>query len=660
MEKNQNVDILVGKIISSEKLIQEFSKLDSLDQTYNFCQTIHDGYTKEEFALFIDEILSSFIKESSMDISLIKGIKDADIESVSGGAKVDIKRVVAASLASLSFISIPKFNNTHAVGPNNVDNVAIVQQHQEQEESGTFSRIWSGVKAKLSSLKDIIVRNKGKVTIGALILAAISVCVYKRNDIADGWNNLEFVRHRRFEQNILRQNQADLQAIHAHINNGQPLPQNILDRMNAQHTTIEQEEARLRSSNSIWQSIPGLAQLAMVGTGVKTIWDVFNKGMGSVGALSKSISDFNNARYSINSIAQDVQYQIDLASEKSNKQEFDRKEAGERLEAGLATVRGQERAKKGVRGFFNSVTMEKERLKFIDKKDSHAHAIVFNGASGTGKSFTADHLASAISNATPYVMSSSEVDVNSSKSSIVGQLFGDNGNGYGGYYGYGGAQQEKKNFVKYIEDHPNDGVVIINEYDKMCLRDSNDHPLDETMRAFLDEGKTTINGKTIDCSGIVFILTTNESDGSLQGKVYVDPVTKQLVDPSVDDSTGSRTIVKHDKSFLNRLTIVNFDNLSAQEYNQIARDHISPIIEWFKTDLWGNIDISISDESYDRIAAYVERINEGARTIDKDILEAFSTSVSDKITEMQNNGEEYIGKKFEAVYNDKNNEFTIN
>ena len=253
-------------------------------------------------------------------------------------------------------------------------------------------------------------------------------------------------------------------------------------------------------------------------------------------------------------------------------------------------------------------------------------------------------------------MSASEVDVNSSKSSIVGQLFGDNG-GY--YYGYGGQQQERKNFVKYIEDHPNDGVVIINEYDKMCVRDSKDHPLDEVMRTFIDEGKATINGKIIDCSGIVFILTTNESDGSLQGKVYVDPVTGKLVDPTVElDSTGSRTIVKHDKSFLNRLTIVSFDNLSAQEYSQIARDKFAPTIDFLKTDEGGNIDLVISDESYNKMAKYTEHINEGARTIDK-ILGGLFTAVVEKVSELQDKGEEYLGRKLEAVYDDQKNEFII-
>lgn len=681
MKKNENVDILVGKIISSEKLIREFSELDSFDEVYDFCQSIHGGYTKEEFALFIDEILSSFIKESSIDISLIRGMEDDDIKSVSGGSKVDVKRIVAASLASLSFITIPKFNSTYAANPSNANDTVVVQQQENQEKQGKFSKAWSAVKSKLSSLKDMIIRNKGKVTVGALILAAISICIYKRDDISNSWNNLDWVKEK-------KRNQYEVRRLHSLREQNNYILDNLYDfnggrdgltneayiRMNDDgHNNVGDEIEHLRQQNKQytdkinevggehWYSnIPVLAQMVAAGgatvAGAKTIWDVMYKGLGGVGSISKAISDLNNARYSINSIAQDVQYQIDLAGEKSNKKEFDRKEAGERLEEGLSTVRGQEKAKKGVRGFFNSVTMERERLKALEKKDSHAHVVVFNGASGTGKSFTAGHLASAISNASPYVMSASEVDVNSSKSSIIGQLFGDFYGGYGGGYGgYGGSQ----NFVKYIEDHPNDGVVIINEYDKMCVRDSKDHPLDEVMRTFIDEGKATINGKTIDCSGVVFILTTNESDGSLQGKVFTDPVTKKLVDPTVElDSTGSRTIVKHDKSFLNRLTIVSFDNLSSQEYGQIARDKFAPTIEFLKTNEGGNIDLTISDESYVRIAKYTERINEGARTIDKILGELF-TAVVEKVSKIQEEGGEYLGKKFEAVYDDQNNDFSI-
>lgn len=686
MKKNGEVDVLVGKIISSEELIQKFSKLDSLDDIYDFCQSIHGGYTKEEFALFVDEIISSFIKESSIDISLIKGMEDDEFDSVSGGAKIDLKRVIAASLASLSFITVPKFNSTYAANSDNVGDVAIVQQ---QEEPGTFSRVWSGLKAKLSSLKDMIIRNKGKVTIGAIILAALSLLIYKKhddisewrknnarnqniiemfkktiagnNDIIDGiikakgkYDSFDSDTKASYEKFLLSEEKNKKQEL---TNEDYSDKNNVNKFIENLKSTNENYKKKI-NENSWYNNIPVIAEMVAAGgfamAGVKTIWDLFYKGMGGVGAISKAFSDFNNARYSLDNFAQDIQYEIDLRNEKSDKKEFDKKEAWEKLEAGLETVKGQEKAKKGIRGFFNSVTMERERLKALEKKDSHAHIIVFNGASGTGKSFTAGHLASAISNASPYVMSASEVDVSSSKSSIVGQLFGDS---YGGYGGYGG-QQEKKNFVKYIEDHPNDGVVIINEYDKMCVRDSKDHPLDEVMRTFIDDGKATINGKVVDCSGVVFILTTNESDGSLQGKVFVDPVTKQLVDPSADDSTGSRTIVKHDKSFLNRLTIINFDNLSASEYNQIARDHFSPTVEFLKTDEGGNIDLLISDESYDKIAKYTERINEGARTIDKIVGELF-TAIVEKVSKIREEGGEYLGKKFEAVYDDQNNEFLI-
>ncbi|MDR1627853.1 MAG: AAA family ATPase [Oscillospiraceae bacterium] len=720
MKKNNNIDILVEKIMSSDKLMEELSELDSMEQIYDFCQSIQGGYTKEEFAVFVDEMLFLFIKESLMNAPSIKSVKDDDIQAVAGGAKIDIKRIIAAGLASLSFISAPKFNSAYAAADiSGVGDAAVVQQHREITKKGggkleKSPGIWSRFKSTISSIKNKIMENKGKVAIlGALVLGAM-YAYSRREDISAEWESYskdkaekQADKKRDIEHlaRIRTQYHDDLKALHTYAKNpdtATPLTPGMqqslvntyntvnkttitLDTLNnnsdIRNSAINSRIALLRDQipkldedlskarDGHWYSgIPVVAQTAAtLGMTAKIIKAFYNYGGGALASfrnLNETVTGIYNAGFAASNMAQGTADKIDLWLTNLQKEELSRMGAAEKLDEGLKSVRGQEPAKKAARGFLNSVIMEKDRQKALGKKDTHAHVIVFNGPSGIGKSFTAERLAIAISNSLPYRMSASEVDVNSSKNSILAQLFGDR---YG--YRYDANQQENRNFVKYIKDHPDDGVVIINEYDKMCVRDAKDHPLDEVMRTFMDEGKATINGQVIDCSGITFILTTNESEGSLQGKVTIDPITNKLVDPTIgSDTTGSRTIVKHDKSFLNRLTIVPFENLTAKEYEQIARDKFAPTIEFLKTPEGGNLDLLISDESYEKMGKYTERVNEGARTVDKILAELFTTIV-EKVFEIKEEGEndgvkEEQGEndlkiKLKAEYDDEHNEFSL-
>ena len=654
--KNKNINILLEKVLSNEEMCQKFAEMDSLEDIYDFCVSIQDGYSKEEFAEYFDELLSMLPEEYYAKVSSATKLSDDEIENVAGGTKGDVKRFIAASLAALTTMSIP-MNSVFAANTQDESTQIIeqIEKNSDKESQGTLA----GMKAKLGFAKDFVARNKRKITLGAILLFAIILGIYNKDEIKKKWDNLDWVKDR----NFIKETEDKIKEKKTEIKKA------IVDKKSKMK--LENELKKLESdlktyknmgSSHWYDSIPGLgkaiAEAGVAVGGVKTIWDVFSKGLGVIGGLSQNISRVEHANWAIKNIMSELEYKAQLMSEKMSKEEYN-KETGEKiLELGLQTVKGQENAKNEVRKFFHKVTMEKARLKSTGEKDSHAYITVFNGASGTGKSFTAGHLARAISNVEPYVMSASEVDVNNSKSSIVGQLFGDNTSS--GYYGYGnsGGQEQRKSFVRYLQDHPNDGVVIMNEYDKMCLRDAKDHPLDETMRTLMDEGVIRVNGQTIDCSGLVFILTTNESDGSLKGEVKVDPITGKLVDPTQDDNTGSRTIVKHDKSFLNRLHIISFDNLSAKDYTDIAKDKFAPTIEFLRTDEGGNLDVKIDDESYNKIGKYAEIINEGARTVDK-ILGGLFMAISEKVYSLKESGQEYKGKTFELIYDDVNNTFTV-
>lgn len=195
---------------------------------------------------------------------------------------------------------------------------------------------------------------------------------------------------------------------------------------------------------------------------------------------------------------------------------------------------------------------------------------------------------------------------------IKKDLLGD-GSG-GGLWGGFDFDSPKQGIATYLQNNP-EGVVIINEYDKIKKKRPTDtHPLDELLRGMLDEGFIVSGGKKIDCSKVTFIFTTNETDASLQGRVKVKD--GKLVDPDLEhDTTGSRTVVLHDKSFLTRFKTVSFKNLNDEAYYEIAKKEFTPLVRFMASDLGGNVDLNISEETYRKIAEFTLGMQEGARPI---------------------------------------------
>ena len=165
---------------------------------------------------------------------------------------------------------------------------------------------------------------------------------------------------------------------------------------------------------------------------------------------------------------------------------------------------------------------------------------------------------------------------------------------------------EKSPLIAQIQSTPN-MVLIINEYDKMCTKE-----LDEKLRTIVDHGYINVNGEKIDCSRLTIIITSNEDLGS---------VTKAA---HQDDGTGSRTQVEHDKAFLNRLKIIEFNNLSAKDYVEIEKPHFELLQQRYLNDY--NVFITFEDGLLEKVAKLVEQKNQGARPI-----QGFIDTINDKL-----------------------------
>lgn len=268
------------------------------------------------------------------------------------------------------------------------------------------------------------------------------------------------------------------------------------------------------------------------------------------------------------------------------------------LDMHLASVKGQEKAKKAIRQAVLNIVDKNSQ--FVLRKNSKragagATVIYMIGPSGVGKTMIADicRVVLAGSGATPLVIEASDID-RRSRMSPVEQLFGMRTKRTQN----GGETYEYSPIIQRLKAVPNT-VVIINEYDKVHSPD-----LDEKLRTIMDQGYINVNGEKIDCSAATFIITSNESSASAnKGNLEI------ALD---DDGTGSRTFISHDKSFLNRVKLIELENLSAKEYKEIAMRPFAELAARYHQQY--GIDLAFGN-TLDILAQKVEELNRGARPI---------------------------------------------
>lgn len=268
------------------------------------------------------------------------------------------------------------------------------------------------------------------------------------------------------------------------------------------------------------------------------------------------------------------------------------------LDMHLASVKGQEKAKKAIRQAVLNIVDKNSQFalrKNSKRAGAGATVIYMIGPSGVGKTMIADicRVVLAGSGATPLVIEASDID-RRSRMSPVEQLFGMRTKRTQN----GGETYEYSPIIQRLKAVPNT-VVIINEYDKVHSPD-----LDEKLRTIMDQGYINVNGEKIDCSAATFIITSNESSASAnKGNLEI------ALD---DDGTGSRTFISHDKSFLNRVKLIELENLSAKEYKEIAMRPFAELAARYHHQY--GIDLAFGN-TLDILAQKVEELNRGARPI---------------------------------------------
>lgn len=286
------------------------------------------------------------------------------------------------------------------------------------------------------------------------------------------------------------------------------------------------------------------------------------------------------------------------------------------LEKGLEKVVGQDGQKKQLKntvsGFLANCDLNGDAKPVI---------IYMSGPSGVGKTYAAKIVAKAL-HENKKLFTISPANLNSRKKVKPEELFGVETSLFDIF------DKEKKNtsIADYIKktDHP---VIIINEYDKM-----HSPQLDEIFRAIADDGRINLEGKEMDFSGTIFIITSNENHESLLADNRDEKNKNVMQDFSVnvdytDDSTGSRTKVKHDKSFMNRLQLIEFDNLNLEDYKKLANRTLLKVANKFEKKFGVKVHI---DGAVDGIAECANKLNRGSRPIMNELKNALTSLLYEK------------------------------
>lgn len=307
----------------------------------------------------------------------------------------------------------------------------------------------------------------------------------------------------------------------------------------------------------------------------------------------------------------------------------------------LSAIKGQTCAKEKMRNIVLSIVDENRKRQGFgaNTKENGARVIYMVGPTGVGKSYSAEILTKVLTgiNSKPYIVEASDIDTQS-KSSPVEQLFGMRTKKVSNNETY-----ECSPLITQIKSTP-EMVVLINEYDKMHSPE-----LDEKLRTIMDHGYINVNGEKIDCSKTIFIVTSNEDYSSVNYSGKNDNFD------STEDGTGSRTFVKHDPAFLNRIKLVEFENLSKEDYEEIAYVPFRSLVDSFKLNY--DLDLDLKD-TIKQVAEKIEKINKGARRV-KEFADRLNNKILSELILKGIKGEQYKNKKYKVSYDINNDDFIL-
>lgn len=658
MDIGKKIEEVFEQMIKRPILMDKFYELESMEQIYEFFHSVKGGYTKQEFYDYISDFLDELDK---LDESNNSEINDSDLNNVAGGAG-GYQKALAGVLASMSLFPA---NPVGLHAAENNQNTTVVESKTEENSKAEENKDTKEEKKKsgfFSKVKKFIFRNKGKIvlSIAAVILVAIAI---KNRETVKNWipeSVSDFIKNmfgaknkvdvpgigpiesglkgekrtRAINEAAIRKAQEvtnqQWQSVYPELNIEKARENDEYNKMyiknlNDQSISSLESEYDKNDTKRWYHKIPVVCGIAgLLGMSQQVLID-FSDCVKFFSKLQSSLVNLFNP-YSIFGRLMNIS-RVDVDPVKPV-------ESDSNLNKAFKEIKGQEKAKKQLRGAISQIIVSKYS-KFKNNEDyNKADVFYFIGPSGVGKTFMAVKLCEhkAITNDDqPYIFSAGDVD-SKSDDTIVEQIFGPKPSDYS----YGSDTKTKSSLYSYIINHPN-GVVVFDEYDKLP-----NNSLDEFFRTAMDKGKVIVAGQELDCSGVTFILTSNESKESLN-------ISGGNTEREKDDSITTGT---HDKSFTNRIHVIEFEKLFEDNYVDIARvDLYEEVKKMFAQKEMGDINVTMSEETLKRIADKAVKYGKGARYIKLDLLgEAIQALTAFLFNNSNGKIKRFKGKTIELVY----------
>ncbi len=643
MDIGKKIEEVFGQMKQRPMLMDKFYELESMEQVYEFFHSIRGGYTKQEFYDYISNFLDELdeLDEDNSDDE----INIDDLDNVAGGVGMQ-KKALAGVLAAMSlFPAAP--TGLHAM--ENAQNSTKIEAKADKDDKASDENAKAAEETKapeenngkqevkkksgyFSKIKKFLFRNKGKIALTFAVVALSAITFYNRDKIGDGANKIiEFLKETFASKTKIKLDglkdpidmNLDAKTLDEEIN--KKIGDNLKENSDFKNKLIE--EYYSKSKNMSWYNkipvIRGIVSMLSLGAGAAmNVSDL----LGYISKLQNLILDIVNPYGLIGRVFDFNKVICDPVTPV---------ESNENINKAFSEIKGQEKAKKQLRRAISSMVVDKYSDFLKGDSPKTGDVFYFIGPSGVGKTYMALKLCEhkAFTNDDqPYLFSAGDID-SKSEESIVEQIFGPKSSDY---YGHDGNRKTKSSLYSYIKNHPS-GVVIFDEYDKLP-----DNSLDEVFRSVMDKGKVTVAGQELDCSGVTFILTSNESKESLNLKGG----NKARED---DDSITYHT---HDVSFTNRIRIVEFEKLFEDNFVEIAKTSLyGKLRERYSQKEMGGINLTMSDDTLQKIADKAVKYGKGARYITIDLVQEAAQALTELLfNNYDGNIKKFKGKTVELVY----------
>ena len=374
----------------------------------------------------------------------------------------------------------------------------------------------------------------------------------------------------------------------------------------------------------------GSAIIGLGGTAFSTVEKVLetvSKNMGRVKKVTDTVQDFAG-------MYDRAVYNAQVWSEQIADQPKSKDEVMAEVDKKLSTIYGQEEHLKRVRGTVENFLRQEELAEATGGRRK-PQALLVSGTSGCGKSLCCERVGEAVASPGCSLVVNASTQLFGSAEEMKSQLFGKKRLSSFNMFS---SDAPEENLSEILSNHPNARVVVtINEIDKMVKDGKNCiEPFLEVMREILDNGYVTVHGKKIQCENVLWLLTANLSQKSLETAI-TSKGDKIVKGSAKDDLSGSLKDLKLDASILNRMKLIYFNDLTPEAFAKMAENRLKKSVEYFGSEEGGNLKFQMAPDMYKKIGAYsITRRSQG-RIVDK-LQDRFNNQVGELRDKLKNKG----------------------